>query len=257
MPTFGGFGSNFSFGKWRQSTPVGPIGTPTSAVGNFTISWWQYMTSTENFPRIFSVGAYPTSAVATSIESGNFYFWANGSNVFSFAHSTILDTWVHFAITRTGTQLRVFKGGIAQTDIATNLTVVNNTTNINDTTNALSIGAEGTGAANSFTPVAQTYFAGRITNFHWIKGTSRFQDNFTPAYPTTSISDTKLLLLANSTGQVITDSSPAPITLINNNGVGWNSSNPGGGGGGSMTFNGTSRYLTAPAGANWALGAPA
>lgn len=253
MPTFGSFSGSFSFGR----RPKVGIGNPVDAVGNFTVAWWQFMTAETGTPRVFSVGANPSASIAASLESGTFYLRFGSTSVFTFTYSGILNTWTHFAITRTGNQLRVFKGGVAQTDSTSSSTVVTDTTNINDTTNALAIGVEGTGSAGSYTPVANTYFTGRITNFHWVKGTSRYQSNFTPPYPTTVLANTKLLLLASAASSKIDDSSSSPITLTNNGNVGWSSTNPTGGQGGSMTFNGSSQYLTAPAGANWALGAPA
>lgn len=185
--------------------------------GDFTIEWFQNMSSGQSFPRIFSMGSYSTSAsCAVSIESGTgsgiFYFWIGGG-ANSFGSVSTTGTWHHFAITRSGTSIRVFFNG---TQIGSTLT---SSYNFNDTTNALTIGNEGsksTGAA----------FKGFITNFNWIKGTAKYTSNFTkPSVPITPDANTKLLLLASTSGTLTTDSSAAPKT-VSNTGVTFSSSNP-------------------------------
>jgi hypothetical protein len=52
---------------------------PTSSAfsfgtGSFTFEWWQYQTDSNPFPRIFSIGAHPTTVIGVSIESDTFFF---------------------------------------------------------------------------------------------------------------------------------------------------------------------------------------
>lgn len=185
--------------------------------GDFTIEWFQYMLSTSNSaPRIFSIGTYSGASMAVSLEgsatSRTFYAWISGANSIE-SSQNYNGQWIHFAITRSGTSLRVFKNGI---QIGTTLT---NSTNFNDTTNALRIGNE-----TSTSTIAA--FNGYITNFRWVKGTALYTSNFTrPSAPLTAVAGTRLLLLATNSGTVTADSSGLGKTVTNNS-VTWNSASP-------------------------------
>ena len=184
--------------------------------GDFTIEWFQNMTAGQSFPRLFSMGSYPSATCAVSIESGSgsgtFYFWiGGGANSFGNVSST--GAWHHFAITRSGTSVRVFFNG---TQIGTTL---NSSYNFNDTTNGLTIGNETSKSVGAA-------FKGFITNFNWIKGTAKYTSNFTkPAVPLTASANTKLLLLASTSGTLTTDSSAVPKT-VTNTGVTYSTSTP-------------------------------
>ena len=179
---------------------------------NFTVEWFQFQTSTASFPRIFSIGTYSSAAIAVSIEGGSFYLWVNGAGLLGLSVS-VLNQWVHFAVTRSGNSLRVFRNGL---QVGTTIT---NTDNINDTTNALTIGNETVKSAGAA-------FVGRITNFHWVKGTALYTSNFTPpTTPITPVANTKLLLLASTSNTVATDSSGLSKTVTNSN-VTWSSNTP-------------------------------
>ncbi len=194
--------------------------------GDFTIEWYQYMTAVKNYPRVFQMGSFngiagsTQTTIGVSIESGNnngtFYFWTgNPRTANSFGSvGTIMNTWVHFTISRSGTSLRVFKNG---TQLGSTRT---NSTNFNDTTNALTIGNEGD-LANSLAS-----YGGLITNFHWVKGTALYTSNFTPpAVPRTPVANSKLLLNAVTSATATTDSSGTGKT-VSSIGVTWSSSNP-------------------------------
>ncbi len=184
--------------------------------GDFTIEWWQNAQSGGNsFPRIFSIGSFATQSIAVSQEgsdtSRSFYAWVSSGQLIQTANYT--GSWIHFALCRSGTSLRVFRNG---TQIGTTLT---NSTNFNDTTNVLRIGNESSASSGAA-------FRGLITNFRWVKGTALYTANFTvPTQPLTAVPNTRLLLLATSAGTVSTDSSSAPKTVTNNN-VTWSASTP-------------------------------
>jgi hypothetical protein len=78
--------------------------------GNFTIEWWQYQTDSNNWPRVFSMGDYPAE-MGVSIEGGSFYYW-NGSANYVASLNNYKNTWVHFAISRQDSTLRVFQNGV-------------------------------------------------------------------------------------------------------------------------------------------------
>jgi hypothetical protein len=185
--------------------------------GDFTIEWWQRMESSANsFPRVFSIGSFSTQSIAVSLEgsstSRTFYAWISAANSIE-ASQNYTNTWIHFAICRSGTSLRVFKNG---TQIGTTLT---NSTNFNNTTNNLRIGNESTVSSGAS-------FQGLITNFHWVKGTALYTANFTkPTQPVTPVANTKLLLLASTSGTATTDSSGLGKTVTNSN-VTWNAATP-------------------------------
>lgn len=185
--------------------------------GDFTIEWWQKMDSSAvSYPRVFSIGTYSGQSIAVSLEgsstSRTFYAWISSANSMETSQN-YTTAWVHFAISRSGTNLRVFKNG---TQISTTRT---NSTNFSDSTNALRIGNETTTSAGAS-------FQGYITNFHWVKGTALYTANFTrPTQPVTPVANTKLLLLASTSGTATTDSSGLGKTVTNNN-ITWSSQTP-------------------------------
>jgi hypothetical protein len=180
--------------------------------GDFTIEWFQNQQSGISFPRIFSMGTYPSATIGVSIEGGLFYFWIGGTGN-SFGSVSLIGAWNYIAITRSGTSVRVFLNG---NQLGSTLT---SSYNFNDTTNPLRIGTESTPAANNV-------FKGTMTNFRWTKGEALYTANFTkPSAPLTAGTNTKLLLLANSSETVTTDSSGLNKTVTNNN-VTFSSSTP-------------------------------
>jgi len=64
-----------------------------------------------------------------------------------------------------------------------------------------------------------------LTNFHWVKGTALYTANFsTPKTPISPVANTKLLLLATTSGAVTSDSSGLGKT-VTNTGVSWRAFN--------------------------------
>lgn len=184
--------------------------------GDFTIEWFQYLTSGGGAAeRIFSIGTYSSASIAVSLEGTDtnktFYAWISSAN--SITSGNFLNTWIHFAICRSGTSLRVFQNG---TQIGTTLS---NSTNFSDATNALRIG-------NETSTSAIAAYKGYITNFRWVKGSALYTSNFPkPTAPLTAVSGTKLLLLASTSGTATTDSSGLGKT-VTNNGTTWSALNP-------------------------------
>ncbi len=185
--------------------------------GDFTIEWFQYATTVGNsFPRIFSIGNFPSQSIAVSQEgsdtSRTFYAWMSSFNAIE-SGQNYTNTWIHFAVCRSGTSLRVFKNG---TQIGTTLT---NSTTFNNTTDVLRIGNESTVSSGAA-------FRGYITNFRWTKGVALYTSNFPrPSAPLTASANTSLLLLATTSGTATTDSSGKNKTVTNNN-ITWSSLTP-------------------------------
>lgn len=147
--------------------------------GNFTMEWFQYQTDSNNFPRVFW---YSNGVNATywgvSIENGTFYFWNPGFN--SMASSvqvgTYKNTWVHFAVVRTGTSLKLYKNG---TQIGSTVT---NSSNMTTTNGTLYIGSKPYGGLTS------EQFGGSITSFRFCN-IAVYSGNFTT--PTSKLAQTQ------------------------------------------------------------------
>jgi hypothetical protein len=184
--------------------------------GQFTIEWFQYMTSQTANPRVFTIGSWNTATIGVSIENnsgGRLYFWVNGNVELTYVITSYLNTWVHMAITRDASNIiRIFQNGVVR------VTSSANTADFNNLSAVLAIG-------NETNPGSQ--FPGYITNFHWVKGTALYTAAFTrPSQPITPVANTKLLLLATTLGTLLTDSSGLGKTVTNIGGIAWNSLNP-------------------------------
>lgn len=158
--------------------------------GDFTIEWYQYEMDSNPFPRIFQIGSYSTiTSIGVSIESGNFYFWSNGSpNYIGYLDSsTYINTWVHFAISRYSNITKIFMNGT----IIASISDSNNYSSSAD----LVIGNESSVSDNAA-------FGGYMTYFTWVKGISLYQSNFTVSnnYPTLTSYYRLLLKSTSSTG---------------------------------------------------------
>jgi hypothetical protein len=183
--------------------------------GDFTIEWFQFMSSSGNgtSPRMFAVGTYPNEMIGFSFEIGvnQVGVWVGNSGGLvlsaSLVSSTLYSKWVHFAISRSGTSLRLFLNGSQIGSTATN------STNIVNTTDVFRIANESDTAAYT-----TTAYCGSISNFRVVKGSALYTSNFTvPTSTLTAVAGTVLLLTASSlatkvadtsgTGKVVTDSS--------------------------------------------------
>jgi hypothetical protein len=184
--------------------------------GDFTIEWFQYQQALNSFPRVFSIGSYPSQSIAESIESGNnaLYAWISGANLMTNIFSSNLGKWTHVAFCRQGTNFYCFVNGVQVGGTLTNSTDFNNTTEL------LRIG-------NETTMSTDAAFNGYITNFRWTKGQALYTANFTvPRSPLTPGPNTKLLLLAVTAGAVTTDSSGSGKTVTAGSAINWNSLTP-------------------------------
>lgn len=194
---FAGGGNSYSFDGLGTST-ITSAGSADWAfgTGDFTIEWFQYETDNNSFPRIFHRGlAYPAQEMGVSIEGGTFYGWFKGATSFGSA-VPYKNAWTHFAVVRSGSNLKVFKNG---TQLGS---TVSNTTNFTDTSAALTVGRETSGTAG-------TQFGGYITSFRWIKGLAVYTGNFT--VPTSALTATAS---ANPYGGSNTQAVPAGYTKL-------------------------------------------
>lgn len=101
------------------------------------------------------------------------------TDVIQYATMPTTGVWTHIAVTRSGTTLRMFYNGV-QVGSATDSTTY--------ATAATYIGDDGSG-------VAGRYYAGRISNVRFIKGTALYTADFTPpTSPLTAVSGTQALI---------------------------------------------------------------
>jgi hypothetical protein len=203
-------GGSLSFNGTNQYVSVAGSSDWAVGTGDFTVEWFQYQTSfSSSWPRIFTVGAYPAS-IGVSIEGGTMYVWLAGGWRLNASVGAISNQWVHFAVTRAGTTLRIWKNG-------TQLASTTNSSNVTNSSTPLYVGSEATSG---------TYFGGLITNFHFVKGTALYTSAFTPAGPITPVAGTKLLLLATDAAGLLVDSSSIGRAVTNVNATTFNWGTP-------------------------------
>ena len=191
-------GGSISFNGTNQYLSLPGSSDWAVGTGDFTVEWFQYQTDfSSSWPRIFTVGSYPSTSIGVSIEGGTFYVWLTGGYRLYASTGSISNRWVHFAVTRSGTTLRIFKNGVL-------LKSGTDSTNVTNSSTSLYIGSEATSG---------TYFGGLITNFHFVKGSALYTSAFIPSGPLSAGADSKLLLQAVSSGSLLSDSSGAARTV--------------------------------------------
>ena len=142
--------------------------------GDFTIEGWFYLTSDST--RQDLMGNYSGSTTGWGIQTS---YGVAGQIGFFCGNSILLDSaarvwspnsWTHFAITRSGTSLKLFVNGV-------NTTTTTNSTDISTTSNPLFIGA--ITSAGSATP--QLFCNGYFQDFRIYKGLEKYTSNFIPS----------------------------------------------------------------------------
>lgn len=174
---FDGGGNSYLFNGANSYLSVDGDDSWAFGTDDFTVEWFQYQTDTSTFPRIFTIGTYSSGgiSVACSIEGGSFYAWTNGTPNFGTDADPYKNTWVHFAIVRSGGQLSVYKNGTLFAGPE------ENTEDISNNTTTLFFGIE--------TPTdANTAFGGYLTNIRIVKGLAVYTGAFT--VPTSALTIT-------------------------------------------------------------------
>jgi hypothetical protein len=156
--------------------------------GDFTVEAWVCQTSAVAYSQVAATNQ------TAGVESGAWFFEFSSTRGIAFYDSVVvnssaytvkLNQWYHVAVTRSGTNLRLFIDGIQQGSTFTN------STNLNATTGNLGILSLGNSTLNT---------VGTASNFRIVKGTAVYTANFKP--PTanlTAVSGTSLLTLQNAT----------------------------------------------------------
>lgn len=171
-----GAGNNYNLPTQPASAPYNyfsVLGNPGLAMGtgDYTIEWFQYMTTASDFPRMFWYGTTPSLGISIEGSTGRTaYVWnagvatAQGSNNFTLT----VNTWQHMALVRKSAKTYFYFQGNC-----VNPTGVSNTTNITDASSVLYFGTK----AN--TGLQSEQFNGSITNIRICKGLAVYSGNFT------------------------------------------------------------------------------
>jgi len=241
---------------------------------SFTIEAWIYYTTSDTNP-IYSKGADATEGIYFGVQNSTnlVTFQSAGTSLILSSTAVVINQWTHIAVSRNGTSLRLFINGNLES-------TVTNSTNFSQTAD----GRIGRGRSTS-----TNYFWGRMSNFRLVIGTAVYTASFTPSSsPLTAIANTQLLLTTNNSATPLDDSSTNNVTLTNNGSITYNADGPvwpyvtgatilqrlvydGTLGiygrfdeisvrlassliAGSLSFNGTSQYLSIASNASLALG---
>jgi len=236
--------SNFFDGNDTLTTPSNTAFT--YGTSDFTIEGWVYLTAGVGgggYSYLFGQGASSgsTATLGLYIQDGVFKVW-NGSAVIVGSVSFTLNSWTHFAISRSGTTLRLFINGVLSGSAT-------NSSNITTgSTTGVSIGR--------WSEISDTnYIAGYVSNFRVVKGSAVYTSAFTPpTSPLTAISNTVLLTCQSNR---LIDNSTNAFTITKNGDVAISAFGPFTETDvttGSGYFDGTGDYLTIQGNSNFVFG---
>ena len=144
--------------------------------GDFTVEFWYYRTATPSTTDGLVSWNY-LSGVHIAENTAGIFLWVGGTQIFQPSTKTVLNSWNHVAVSRSGSTVKLFVNG-AEVDSASSSQSV--------TANTLYIGA----SSHATSEAANGY----ISNVRLLKGTALYTTNFTP--PTeklTAVTGTSLL----------------------------------------------------------------
>ena len=206
----------------------------TYGTGNFTIEGFFFFTGGvggSGYSYLFAQGGGTgITSLGVYIQDGVYKVW-NGSAVIVGTTAYAQNRWVHIALARSGTTLRLFLNGVLEG------TATNSNSIASGSTIGISLGrwAE-IGDSN--------YITGYVSNFRVVKGTAVYTTAFTPlTAPVTAIANTSLLL--NFANGAITDATGKNNIQLKGNTV--ISTVKAKYGSGSVYFDGSGDYLQIPA----------
>ncbi|CAB4221271.1 Concanavalin A-like lectin/glucanases superfamily [uncultured Caudovirales phage] len=181
--------------------------------GTWTIEFWMYSTATPtvgNQCRMFMFGVNQTTTgfVVGYNNDGTItgnqpiaqpYVPTNPVYVATVTGAITLNTWYHVAMVSNAGYAKIYING-AQSGSTVALTQPTSSSP------TLYIGYDTVGTVNF-------QFSGYLTNIRIVNGTAVYNSNFIPTVPLTNITNTKLLLLANSNSTYLLDSSTNNLTV--------------------------------------------
>lgn len=215
------------------------LDTPSSsnlglATSDFTIEGWIYPTGVSGSDSVIfdfrnGTGGNNGPLLIIGAGGGNPLVYVAAGSAQITGSGVTLNSWSHFAVTRSGTSTKLFLNGV---QTGSTYTDTNNYTS----PTRVRIGADDDGSPNA-------YFIGYMSNVRVVKGTAVYTANFTPpASPVTAITNTSLL--TNFTNGAIFDNSMKnDLETVGNAQI---STSVKKFGTGSMAFDGSGDWLVAP-----------
>jgi hypothetical protein len=255
--------STYKFGT--GAIRIGPTGAKFAAItntsdldlsGDFTIECWAYMVTSQSWGCIFSNGlsGSPSSygQVVLAVESTNIKCYLN-AQASSLSANVVMpsNTWTHLAVTMSGTTLTIWVNGV-------------------NSGSTIYTGARG--APYTYSTLGRWYygndnyyFDGYIDDFRVTKGLARYTANFTP--PTTALPSATVSAGASGyysdpywskvglmlTGDDLLDKS-ANVKTITATGTVASTTSVKKYGTGSLSFDGSTGYLTSSASNDYVFG---
>lgn len=164
---FVGGGNSYSMSSSVNSYITSPGSTDwLLGTGDFTVEWFSYQTTLTQFQRAYTIGDYPSIVTGVSIESGTFYYWANGPFRYSSSGASTANTWIHWAVVRQSGVTKVYRNG---TQLGSQFA----------DTYDLQTGSVPLVVGNTNTYATNAALVGYLTNFRWVKGLAVYTGNFT------------------------------------------------------------------------------
>jgi len=236
-PYFGSYYSNYFDGTGDYFT-VPANAAFSFGTGDFTVEFWAYTPTFSNTNGKMILDSRPAGTNGS-------YWWMGINNAGAMQFRTLssggtiltdtstrFNQWNHYAVTRSGTTLRMFVNGTQTTSAAGN--------SDNISSSGLFIGA------NAFFSVASdTFYLGWLSNIRIVKGTALYTDTFTPSTtPLTAVANTSLLTCQSNSFK---DNSSNNFTLTKNGDIRVTSVDPWQNNlGASYLFDGAGDYVIAP-----------
>jgi len=194
--SFNPFGANWS-NYFNGSTDY--LTTPANTAfafgtGDFTIECWVYTNSsaTQRIVSAGNAGGTPYDFVLVNTGSNVYVDFYDGTTDNTTGSNYVTQNqWVHLAVTRQGTALKLFINGVVS----------------GSATNSVNLTAAGTLTIGRYSQAASGYFSGYISNLRMIKGTALYTAAFTP--PTAPLSVVANTVLLTSQSNRFVDNSTA------------------------------------------------
>lgn len=146
--------------------------------GDFTIEGWVYFNSVASVQTIIT--NYSTASLGWGFQwrsdTGLWNFFVGNTQLLTYTNTPSTSTWIHFAVTRSGTSLKMFLNG-------TQVASTTNSTNISGATRATTLGVLYDFAGSSYVQ----YLNGYLDEIRITKGYARYTASFTAptaAFPT-------------------------------------------------------------------------
>ena len=210
--------------------------TNNTALGtsDFTMEVWVYPTGqvgTNSWIYGWRNGADTSPYLQFAGGGRTVYFGGDITNYLVSSSGLPLNAWTHIAVTRIGTAFTMYFNGVS---VATGTSSQNFSYS----------GATGIGQEPNLTH--NYYLQGYLSNFRIVVGTAIYTAAFNPPQEILpAVAGTNFLLNVTDSANFIRDNSPNNITVTNNNTALYNINSPFGiNSAGSISFNGTSQYLS-------------